>query len=43
LNREHIADVALVAVAPQIGHVASVDELRGDAHPLPGAAHAAFE
>ena len=43
LQREDVGQVAVVAVRPQMRAVGGVDELRGDAHPVAGAADRALQ
>src|SRR6185503_20681270 len=43
LNCEHVLELAVVTLGPDVITVADVDELRRDTHPVPGATHASFE
>ena len=43
LEREQIAELAIVVLRPQVKAVVAVDQLCGDANALAGAAHAALE
>ena len=43
LKLEHIVQQAIEAVGPEMRAVCCIDQLRGDAHPTSGLAHAAFE
>ena len=43
LNREHVFDDAVVALGPHLIAILRVDERRGDADPLAGAPHTAFD
>ena len=43
LDREDVGQVAVVALGPEMPAVAGIDELRGDAHAVAGAADRAFE
>src|SRR5205085_9042378 len=43
LNGENVLDRAVVTLRPDVVAVARIDQLRRDAHTIPGLAHAAFE
>src|SRR5262245_42524222 len=43
LDGEHVSHLAVVALGPDVIAVGDVDELSGDAQPVPGLADAAFE
>src|SRR3984893_3126906 len=43
LDRKDIGQIAVVAVGPEVGAGRGVDELRGNPHPVAGAADRAFE
>ena len=43
LHREHVGQLAIVALRPQVAAVGGVDQLRRDPDPIAGLAHAAFE
>jgi len=43
LELERVAQLAVVALAPQVAAVAGLDELDGDSHALTGAAHAPLQ
>ena len=43
LDRENIGKLAVIAIGPDVPVGARIDELDGDAHPVAGLAHAAFD
>ena len=43
LQDQHVAEVALIGLGPDVGLVVDLDELSGDAHALTGAAEAALQ
>src|SRR6266446_1352904 len=43
LNREDVSQIAVVTLSPEMGTGGCIDQLAGDAHTLPGPAHATFE
>src|SRR5207245_5974234 len=43
LQDQHVAEVALIGLGPDMGLVDGLDELSGDAHALTGAAEAALQ
>ena len=43
LDRENIVELAVVSLRPQMVAVGSVDQLRGNSHPLVRSANAAFQ
>ncbi len=43
LNREDVLEIAVVALGPDMVAAFGLDELGGDAHPVPGLAHAALD
>jgi hypothetical protein len=43
LEREDVVQAAVVAIGPEMPAAAAVDQLDGDAHAVPGLAHAALE
>ena len=43
LNREDVRHFAVVALGPEMVSVGGLDQLRGDADAVTGAAHAAFQ
>ena len=43
LHLEHVADVAIVTVCPDVTVCCGLDQLGGDAQSIPGLAHASLE
>ena len=43
LDGEDVLQLAIVALGPEMRVMGRVDQLRGDAHPVAGAPHAAFD
>src|ERR1700730_15196549 len=43
LHREDVSQIAVVTLGPEMGTGGCIDQLAGDAHALPGPAHAALE
>jgi hypothetical protein len=43
LHREHVGELAVVGLRPEVVAVGGIDEPGGDAHLVAGLAHAAFE
>src|SRR5438309_11338305 len=43
LHREDVGQISVVTLGPEMGTGGCIDKLAGDAHALPGPAHAALE
>ena len=43
LHREDVSQIAVVTLGPEMGTGGCIDQLAGDAHALPGPAHATLE